>query len=574
MSDQNEESVQNFCRKQKEKENRWERIRNKHVHTLHITPNVVDKLHDLNYINEQQMKSLTGEDCYNRAFSNPVLVMNLRHGMVRNTKHIYSNMSNSFVSYFQIKRKPNFNTHSVRAIRSVQMENLKKHNETIESNLMDNELQKWKDYLLTLKPKVKIQNAQVHNFISHLPEVDDNAIFQSMHEFKKITSQFYDKINDVHFNNIGEGDKFDQKTTLIQVSDEAAIEEVPDSNKMVRFGDTIKVITYPKQPSQNTVSFSSSLGSDLLEVESLDSDSNYDDLESNILMYNRMNPNFSEDYNLNMQHEDDHYEIEEIYELNEYNCERQEENQQNIQESKSMAIVPYEANNDIQENNIKHTEYLRPIKSDHERNNYAFESEIDEYLRITRFDGGNTKDSPDSSIDMESLPMDKDVYEEFLRMKTFDASPTTTSSLSPDCNESNSIIGITLSKYSMRSQSPLKSDDRELMLIKKMELEDKNNEKSANISPEKQLKILNMEKVKKFDLKKRYFQKWFQICVVGRIKKGCQLKLDRRTDRFKKINELINKSKIERRPKEENEIDTNVVKKPETLATKKNFEHK
>lgn len=461
-------------------------------------------------------------------------------------------------------------------MRSLQMENLRKHNETIESNLMDNELQKWKDYLLTLKPKVKVQNAQVHNFISHLPEVDDNAIFQSMDEFKKITSQFYDKINDVHFNNIDEGDKHDQKTSLINVSDEAASEEVSDTNKIVRFGDTIKVITYPKQHSQNTVSFSSSLGSDLLEVESLDSDSNYDDLESNILMYNRMNPNFSEDYNFNRQHEDDHYEIEEIYELNEHNCEGQVENHQNIQESKSLEIVPYEANNDIQENNINHTEYLRPLKSSQERNNYDFETEIDEYLRITRFDGGNTKESSDSSIDMESLPMDKDVYEEYLRIKAFDASPTPTSSLSPDSNESNSIIGITLSKYSLRSQSPLKSDDRDLMLIKKMELEDKNTEKSVidDISPEKQLKLLNMEKVKKFDLKKRYFQKWFQICVVGRIKKGCQLKLDRRTDRFKRINELINKSKIERRPKEENELDSNKVKKPENLATKKNFEHK
>ena len=66
------------------KESRWDRIRKKHINSIVVQTENVKKIFAMNFINENQLKVMAGDESRQRSHLNPTLVMNMRHEIVIN----------------------------------------------------------------------------------------------------------------------------------------------------------------------------------------------------------------------------------------------------------------------------------------------------------------------------------------------------------------------------------------------------------------------------------------------------------------------------------------------------------
>lgn len=71
-------------KKSKHKETRWNRIRKKHLNSLTVTTNTVKKFINMNFVHENDIQMMSNPDGLRRQLLNPVVVMKLRHEMIRN----------------------------------------------------------------------------------------------------------------------------------------------------------------------------------------------------------------------------------------------------------------------------------------------------------------------------------------------------------------------------------------------------------------------------------------------------------------------------------------------------------
>lgn len=72
----------NTSSKSKNKDTKWERIRKKHVHNIHVKTETIKKFIQMDFVDQNQRKLLNGE-CENKISLNPAIVMELRHEMVK-----------------------------------------------------------------------------------------------------------------------------------------------------------------------------------------------------------------------------------------------------------------------------------------------------------------------------------------------------------------------------------------------------------------------------------------------------------------------------------------------------------
>lgn len=69
-------------KKSKHKETRWNRIRKKHLNNLTVTTSTVKKFINMNFVGENEIKTMASLDGEKKNILNPIVVMNLRHEMV------------------------------------------------------------------------------------------------------------------------------------------------------------------------------------------------------------------------------------------------------------------------------------------------------------------------------------------------------------------------------------------------------------------------------------------------------------------------------------------------------------
>lgn len=79
--------VKDFLQKDKKfkhKETRWNRIRKKHLNNLTVTTSTVKKFINMNFIDENEIRHMADDENHRKNMLNPVVVMNVRHEMIRN----------------------------------------------------------------------------------------------------------------------------------------------------------------------------------------------------------------------------------------------------------------------------------------------------------------------------------------------------------------------------------------------------------------------------------------------------------------------------------------------------------
>lgn len=64
--------------KSKLKENRWDRIRRKHLNNITVTSKTVKRFFNMDFIDDSQLKILNGDGRPRKTALNPVLVMDIR----------------------------------------------------------------------------------------------------------------------------------------------------------------------------------------------------------------------------------------------------------------------------------------------------------------------------------------------------------------------------------------------------------------------------------------------------------------------------------------------------------------
>ncbi|XP_055643006.1 calponin homology domain-containing protein DDB_G0272472 [Toxorhynchites rutilus septentrionalis] len=271
----------------KHKENRWDRIRRKHLNSITVTSKTVKRFFNMDFVDEAQMRILSGNGCQ-KSTLNPMLVMDIRHEM--------------------IKRKPK-ETRSkppLDPVRVYQQENLEIHNRTIESTLFENELSKFRTEISkagTNGRKHQISEQKKSFLYIDLPKIDNSFIYDSLEECERFTNDFYQTAirgTESFFDEellidrqpasieeiIDEPTQMDSKISdqpqdnQHQSEIEEEEEEDEDGNKVVRFGDT-QVITYPAEESSFSLDGSEyEYDDDELFLESLDSElDEFDDAE-------------------------------------------------------------------------------------------------------------------------------------------------------------------------------------------------------------------------------------------------------------------------------------------------------
>ncbi|XP_055543919.1 calponin homology domain-containing protein DDB_G0272472 [Wyeomyia smithii] len=265
--------------KTKMKENRWDRIRRKHLNNITVTSKTVKRFFNMNFVDENQMKILSGDGRTQKTALNPVLVMDIRHEM--------------------IKRKPKGSQDKapLNPVRAYQQEQLENHKRTIESTLFENELNKFRKEITnggTNGKKSQISEQKKSFLLIDLPKIDNSVIYESLQECEKFTNNFYQtaihgrealvrqcRMEDIRI--------FKEPATIEEIQDETenanndeiAINEgyqnengknEDEDSKTVRFGDT-QLITYPAEESSFSLDGSDyDFDDNELFLESLDSD--------------------------------------------------------------------------------------------------------------------------------------------------------------------------------------------------------------------------------------------------------------------------------------------------------------
>ncbi|XP_062548825.1 calponin homology domain-containing protein DDB_G0272472 [Armigeres subalbatus] len=274
------------------KENRWDRIRRKHLNNITVTSKTVKRFFNMDFVDESQMRILNGDGPQQRSALNPVLVMDIRHEM--------------------IKRKPKtaHSKPSADPVRAYQQEALNNHKRVIESTLFENELNKFRKEMTKNGTNVKknqVSEQKKSYLYIDLPKIDNSFIYESLDECEKFTNDFYESAirgTDSFIEELRQEKlmMFKEPATIEEIREEtdalqkkysertngddderngdSLAEEEEDENKIVRFGDT-QVITYPAEESSFSLDGSDyDFDDNELFLESLDSDlDEFDDAE-------------------------------------------------------------------------------------------------------------------------------------------------------------------------------------------------------------------------------------------------------------------------------------------------------
>ncbi|XP_058824607.1 calponin homology domain-containing protein DDB_G0272472 [Topomyia yanbarensis] len=259
--------------KTKPKENRWDRIRRKHLNNITVTSKTVKRFFNMDFIDENQMRILNGDGDLQKTTLNPVLVMDIRHEMIKR------------------KTKDNRSKPAVNPVRAYQQEHLENHKQIIESTLFENELNKFRKQITKGGTNGKNNHISEHKksfLLIDLPKIDNSLIYDSLEECEKFTNDFYQSA--IHGTETFMNEY--QHEDLRNFKEPARIEEIledpeqlnsngpeadhegmtDEDNKIVRFGDT-QVITYPAEESSFSLDGSEyDFDDNELFLESLDSD--------------------------------------------------------------------------------------------------------------------------------------------------------------------------------------------------------------------------------------------------------------------------------------------------------------
>ncbi|XP_037037996.1 calponin homology domain-containing protein DDB_G0272472 [Bradysia coprophila] len=234
----NENRCKKIVKSSKNKETRWDRIRKKHMNSVNITTENVRKFFGMDFINEHQLRILNGES-KRRFYLNPALVMNARHEMIRRNSKDVSELP----------------PHHFDALKSIQMEKIKNHNNIIEAKYLDHELNKFRKEISMTRTRLLVVHDNIeHNSLSYKP-IDNSNLMSSFSHGHECVEDFYRESENATlierriFENIEH--QSDEVTLNAVEEDVDSIDDLLHSDEMaknddryVRFGHLIEIINY------------------------------------------------------------------------------------------------------------------------------------------------------------------------------------------------------------------------------------------------------------------------------------------------------------------------------------------
>ncbi|XP_059610789.1 golgin subfamily A member 6-like protein 6 [Phlebotomus argentipes] len=192
----------------KSRESRWERLRRKNdVSLLNIKTETVKKF--LNVFTDEYLADLVRKD-EEKSFLDPVVVMEMRHEAVKKA------------------RKETESSPKIREFREEQQEKITSHNKTIEINMIENELSKFRQEM-TKKHPPKVKKVKIPENPYCL--LDNGEIFTSLSTTEEKTNDFYRKM-------------IEAPIESAKIFDVVKVEQKIPS---VQFEDSVEIITYPQE---------------------------------------------------------------------------------------------------------------------------------------------------------------------------------------------------------------------------------------------------------------------------------------------------------------------------------------
>lgn len=256
-------------KKSKHKETRWNRIRKKHLNSLTVTTSTVKKFINMNFVHENDIRMMSNPDGLRRQLLNPVVVMNLRHEMIRN-------------KFISDDKKDGTPTRDL--LKAVRENEYMEREEQRQKNLIESELNKFRKQMNT-RPKSRMGSSKKSHLLINLPtkldpidQVAENGedenvcgiLCKDIKESDLLTdlntedyiNKFYSEVVEISPNERSRH----TNTPQDESSDES---ESHVENKIVRFGDAVEIIEYEQESS---CSFSSLSTNSDLYLEMQDSD--------------------------------------------------------------------------------------------------------------------------------------------------------------------------------------------------------------------------------------------------------------------------------------------------------------
>ncbi|GAB0090946.1 uncharacterized protein DMENIID0001_057310 [Sergentomyia squamirostris] len=214
----------------KSRESRWDRIKRKNtVSTLNIKTETVRKF--LNVFTDDFLANMVRKS-EEKQILDPAVVMDARHEAIKKVRKGSGNSA-----------KPEF--------REQQMEKIVNHNKTIEINLIENELAKFRKEITAKRtPVTKVKITE-----NPFRLLDNTEIFSSLSTTEERTNDFYKKIIEaplVSSEILQKNENYMKKG--VSESDQDDEEDLDKNQKTscVQFEENVKVITYPKETSVAT----------------------------------------------------------------------------------------------------------------------------------------------------------------------------------------------------------------------------------------------------------------------------------------------------------------------------------
>ncbi|XP_037904120.1 calponin homology domain-containing protein DDB_G0272472 [Hermetia illucens] len=227
--------------KLRSKDTRWDRIRKRHLNSLSVKTETVKKFFAMDFIGRDQLKALS-EDNSKKKVLDPVLVMNLRHEMVRTN----------------VTRRTNITS------KEITIQSTKSHNKKVEEHYIENELNKFKSELSRSRRKFESRPKICVN-------LNNESILESLEKCNKHTIDFYTTVQNAlqKTNNqiLEEEGSIATNQKAMQVSNEDHMDHLV-YEKNVRFEDSVEVINYSPRDEILTEMCSSNTSSDVDSVAS------------------------------------------------------------------------------------------------------------------------------------------------------------------------------------------------------------------------------------------------------------------------------------------------------------------
>lgn len=194
------------------KESKWDKIRKKYNSTsFNLTTETVKKFLDLNYVEKKDLHGLHNDS---RCLLDPITIMDLRHENVKKKSRPKNNLISD-------------------PIKLIQMDKIKEHNKSLEINLIEKEIMKFKDEINFLRPKsLKLTKNNSREY-----SIDNKKLFETLTNSEDACNNFF----------------------RTSISAPLMIEDISNNedyfndayNKSVRFGESVEIITYSKEPSRS-----------------------------------------------------------------------------------------------------------------------------------------------------------------------------------------------------------------------------------------------------------------------------------------------------------------------------------